>query len=60
MFDVNIILGSAIGAGAIHLISGVRLMRWSDQLHAWLIGLAAHVGYDRPLPHPASKRGKNE
>jgi hypothetical protein len=51
--DVNIILGSALGAGAIHLVTG-----WSDALHAWLIGLAAHVGYDKPLPHPASKARK--
>lgn len=53
--DLNSIIGAAIGAGAVQLLTGIRLHRWALATHAWLSGLAKHTGYDTPPPHPAMK-----
>lgn len=55
MDDLNHVIGAALGAGAAQLVLGWHMRSWARELHRYLSGLAAHVGYQEPPPPPAMK-----
>lgn len=53
--DLSSIVGAALGAGAVQLVTGLRLKSWALATHAWLERLGRHAQYPEPPPHPSAK-----